>query len=117
MVSHRRGRFFGRRSGFSVTPKKKISALTKFIYILSLGLAVVLGCILYYEVYYGKGYLMFFGGAGFLCLYLGLVTWLVSMARVKRDTEPLIARILAVALSLCSFAIWGAIYVLGMIRG
>ncbi|MBR1627661.1 MAG: hypothetical protein IJ679_00135 [Lachnospiraceae bacterium] len=116
-MSRRGGLFRGRRGGFSFTQKKPVSMTSKMILASSVGSWILLLVALYYVVYTDGAYNNLWGGVGFICLYVEFVALVTSISRVRRDVEPLSARILSIAMSFFSFAAWGGIYLIGTIRG
>ena len=117
MSNRRKWLFRNRRSGFSVVPKRAISTTSKIIYLLSFCSVLALMAAFYFAIEQEGEYGKILGGVGFLCMYLTFLACALSIGRVRQNTEPLPARILAVIVSILALAAWGAVYLLGIIRG
>ncbi len=118
MNNRKRGFLFGRRRGmFSATPKKPVSMTTKVVYGVSLCSVMALLGVFYYVVTTGEEANWIMGGIGIFCLYIGLLATLASISKVRKDIEPLSARVLSIIASLTAFLGWGGVYLIGMVRG
>lgn len=49
-------------------------------------------------------------------MIIGLIMSSSSIAQAKNETEPLLARVCAVFLSVAVFVVWASLYVMGMMR-
>ncbi len=114
MSGRRRGLFGGRKGGFSVVPRKPVSLMTKLIFLFFFCQALLMASAIYTSIHQKNEITVrLFGGAGVLCLYIGILAFIISIKRIRWEGEPVIARIFAMIVSLLSLVSWGFIYFLG----
>ena len=115
-MSKRRRHLFRRKSGFSVNPRRPISARTKTAYGMAAVSIALFAAVLLYAIYMDGESGKVAGGIGVVFLALELFVLAESLSHVRDEAEPLLARILAVFLSVVSVGMWGSIYVVGLMR-